>query len=250
MSERFFLATTPDADRAVLHGDEARHLARVMRAQVGDEIRVFDGRGGEWMARVAAVGRDSVSVALGARLPAEPPPLRRLTLAVALPKGERQKWLIEKITELGATSLVPLVTKHGVAEATPAALERLRRGVIEACKQCGRATLVEIGGPATLDDLAARHPQALRLIADPHGGPLEAALAGHDGRDIVAAVGPEGGFAADELAAAERAGFTRVSLGRHILRIETAALALAARLADVSPSAAIDRGRASAPPGR
>ena len=121
MSERFFLSTSPRDGRAVLDGDEARHLARVLRCAVGDTIRVFDGTGTEWPARVASIARDQVIVELGEPIGDEPPPGVRLTVAVALPKGERQKWLVEKLTELGTGRLVPLVTTRGVAEPTPAA---------------------------------------------------------------------------------------------------------------------------------
>ena len=134
------------------------------------------------------------------------------------------------LTELGTARLVPLVTERGVAEATDAARERLKRGVIEACKQCGRNTLMEIAEPATLGDLAARHPAAVRLIAHPGCGPLtEKSLttAGQPIAEIVAAVGPEGGFTPEEIDFAATAGFCQVSLGGHILRIETAAIALA-----------------------
>jgi 16S rRNA (uracil1498-N3)-methyltransferase len=229
MSERFYLAAPPQAGRAALVGDEARHLSRVLRARIGDEVRVFDGRGGEWIARVAAIGRDDVALDLGPPVPGRPAPGRSLTLAVALPKGDRQKWLVEKLTELGVARLVPLLTARGVAEATPSAVERLHRGVIEACKQCGRNTLMEIGEPTTLESLAARHPDARRLIAHPDGEPLPGGCAAAT-QAIVAAVGPEGGFTDDELAAAAQHAFSRVSLGPLILRIETAAIALAARL--------------------
>lgn len=230
MSERFFLTEPPSGSDAILRDDEARHCSRVLRAKVGDTIRVFDGHGGEWPACITAVGRDTVAVTLGEPLPAESSPEASLTLAVALPKGERQKWLVEKLTELGTARLVPLVTERGVAEATDAARERLKRGVIEACKQCGRTTLMEIAAPATLGDLAARHPAALRLIAHPGSAALRSQPLATPDREIVAAIGPEGGFTAEELDQAAAAGFQPVSLGPHILRIETAAIALAARL--------------------
>lgn len=229
MSERFFLASPPEFSRAILADDEARHLVRVLRARVGDDVRVFDGKGREWLARVAVIDRDRVTLDLVADMPAPPSRARPVTLAVALPKGERQKWLVEKLTELGVARLVPLVTDRGVAEATPAALERLRRGVVEACKQCGRNTLMEIEPPLTLTGLAGRFPHARRLIAHPAGGPLDVGH-GAEAMEIVAAVGPEGGFTEAEIAEAERSGFGRVSLGPLILRIETAAIALAARV--------------------
>jgi 16S rRNA (uracil1498-N3)-methyltransferase len=230
MSERFFLATPPVDGRAELVGDEARHLARVLRASVGDAVAVFDGRGSEWPARVTSIGRDRVGLDVGPPLAGAAPPLP-LTLAVALPKGDRQKWLVEKLTELGCARLVPLVTTRGVAEATPAAIERLGRAAIEACKQCGRTTLLEIAPPVTLAAmLAARDPNTVSLVADPSSEALGPLLAGHAGA-VLALVGPEGGFTAEELAVAEAAGCRRVSLAPHILRVETAAIALAAGVA-------------------
>ena len=227
MSERFFLAEPPSHGRGRLVGDEARHLVRVMRCRVGDEVVAFDGRGTSWRARVASIGRDEAVLDLGAAVVEAATRDAPLTLAVALPKGDRQKWLVEKLTELGVPRLVPLVTTRGVAEATPAAVERLGRSVIEACKQCGRDTLMAIAEPRTVAEVVAAHRAMGGIVVAERGG---APLAGFD-RPVVALVGPEGGFTAEELAAVEAAGGRRVSLGPHVLRIETAAIALAARLA-------------------
>jgi len=231
MSERFFLAAAPVGDRAVLTGDEARHLSRVLRGQPGDEVVVFAGTGVEWPARIVRIARDEVELQL-----ADPStdPLRagpRLTLGVALPKGERQKWLVEKLTELGVDRLVPLVTTRGVAEATEAARSRLERGAIEACKQCGRNQLLEIAAPQTIAALLATDAAGLAILADPHAPSLDATAVRAAGRDIVGLIGPEGGFTGAEIAAVERAGAIRAGLGPHVLRVETAAIALAARLA-------------------
>ena len=230
MSERFFLSMPPRDGRAVLVGDEARHLARVMRCTVGDEVVVFDGSGTSWRARVASIGRDDVMLDMGEAVTASRLTRVPLTLAVALPKGERQKRLVEKLTELGVERLVPLATTRGVAEATPAAVERLSRGVIEACKQCGRDGLMQIGGPKGVAEVVGDAGSgAVLLVADRDGAPLqEIATAGNL---VVALVGPEGGFTAEELATVEAAGGRRVSLGPHVLRVETAAIALAARFA-------------------
>jgi 16S rRNA (uracil1498-N3)-methyltransferase len=230
MSDRFFLAEPPAAGQAILTGDEARHCSRVLRAKEGDTIRVFDGRGTEWVACITAIGRDAVTVTVGEPLMTGSKPSLQLTLAVALPKGERQKWLVEKLTELGTARLVPLITERGVAEATDAARARLERGVIEACKQCGRTFLMEIAPPATLHELAARYPAAVRLVAHPGGtslGELPLMAPGQPTPEIVAAVGPEGGFTEEEVEQAVAAEFELLSLGAHILRIETAAIAIA-----------------------
>jgi 16S rRNA (uracil1498-N3)-methyltransferase len=196
-------------------------------------VTVFDGRGTAWTARVARIDRDAVAVDLLAAAATRhgfTGTASTLTLAVALPKGDRQKWMVEKLTELGVARLVPLVTARGVAEATAAAQARLERVVIEACKQCGRDTLMEIGPAATIDSLASASPAARRLIALPTAAPLDAAAVRADGAEVIGAIGPEGGFTPEEIAAADRGGFLPVSFGPHILRIETAAVALAAKL--------------------
>ena len=232
MSERFFITTPPDGDRAVLAGDEARHLTRVLRAKVGDTVSLFDGTGREWPARVASLGRDRVELDTGKPAIDSLPSAIPLTLAVALPKGDRQKWMVEKLTELGAARLIPLETTRGVAEATASAQARLERVVIEACKQCGRNTLMEIAAGRPLDRLLAEVPAgACVVIAHPGGRPLDDAAMPPTATAMIALVGPEGGFTDEELCIADRAGAIRISLGPHILRVETAAIALAARLA-------------------
>lgn len=230
MSERFFITTQPAGDRAVLEGDEARHLTRVLRAKVGDTVSLFDGRGREWPARVALLGRDRVELDTTEPTVDPVPVSIPLTLAVALPKGERQKWMVEKLTELGTARLIPLETTRGVAEATASAQARLERVVIEACKQCGRNTLMEIAAGRPLERLLAEVPaHACVVIAHPGGTPLDVAAMPTTATEIIALVGPEGGFTDEELGSADRAGVIRISLGPHILRVETAAIALAAR---------------------
>jgi len=202
----------------------------VMRAKPGDELTLFDGSGAEFKARIESIGKHSVALAIVERRETTRELPFSLTLAVALPKGERQKWLVEKATELGVTRLIPLITERGVAQPVPSALDRLRRTVIEASKQCGRNRLMEIGAAAGLISLFCNTPaDALRLIADPSGQPMRSA-ASLQNASIHGAIGPEGGFSPDELSAAKAAGWQFVSLGNRILRVETAAVAMAAAL--------------------
>ena len=228
MSERFFVCPPIVGDRAVLTGDEVRHLTSVMRAAVGDEVTLFDGSGAEFSARVAAIRKGAVELSISERREISRELSLSLTLVVALPKGERQKWLVEKATELGVTRIVPLVTERGVAQPVESALDRLRRAVIEASKQCGRNQLLKIepAVPAT-EFFAAAPKSAARYIADLSGQPL-GALDFSRCDEILAAIGPEGGFTPAELAAATSSGWQAVSLGSRILRVETAAVALAA----------------------
>jgi 16S rRNA (uracil1498-N3)-methyltransferase len=247
MSERFFALQPLDSSRPMLGDDEVRHLVSVMRAKAGDEIILFDGSGDEWRARIEAIKKQTVELVLVERRQVDRELPFSLTLAVALPKGDRQKWLVEKATELGVTHFVPLITERGVAQPVAAALVRLRRSVIEASKQCGRNRLMEIAEPveaAVYWSAAAHdpdewraggvslpvplpHKSALKLLADPTGTSL-ASIERPPGQPLIAAVGPEGGFTSGEVAAATAAGWQTVSLGPRILRVETAAIALAA----------------------
>jgi 16S rRNA (uracil1498-N3)-methyltransferase len=225
MSERFFVEAPITGNVATLTGDEAHHLSRVMRAAVGDELVLFDGSGAEFSARITQVGKSAALVQIIERREIDREGKCRLTLAAALPKGERQKWLVEKATELGVFRIVPLITERGVAQPVEAALVRLRRAVIEASKQCGRNRLLEIAEPADAAAFFAAAPEGtVRLLADPSGMPLTSVA---HAAVLIAAIGPEGGFTPAEVAAAAECGWQLVSLGKSILRVETAAIAVA-----------------------
>jgi len=259
MADRYFLATPIAADRATLAGPEAHHLIHVMRAAPGLKVVLFDGSGAEFHASVDRVGRSEVELAILTREEIDRELPLDLTLGVALPKGERQKWLVEKAVELGVTRLAPLRTQRGVAQPVEQALVRLRRAVIEASKQCGRNRLMQIEEPQSWPDFVAAAANApCRLLAHPQRAcEPEFAIASRlqDSRvltnssaltnsrgltapgacpadtlptRVLLAVGPEGGFADDELARAVAAGWRTVDLGPRILRVETAALLLVA----------------------
>ncbi|MDA8041780.1 MAG: 16S rRNA (uracil(1498)-N(3))-methyltransferase, partial [Pirellulales bacterium] len=197
MSHRSLLAQTPTDDTARLDGDEARHLARVMRAKTGDTVELFDGQGTSWTATVQAIQRNHVLLRLDQKQSETISNKPTITLAVALPKGDRQKWLIEKITELGTDSLVPLTTTRSVAEPTAAAISRLQRGVIESCKQSGRNRLLEITQPQSLHNLLTTSSASLRILACPDGTPMQSILL-KPIDNILIAIGPEGGFTDEE----------------------------------------------------
>jgi len=242
MSRRYFIEQPPpppdqpDA-KVVLGGTEAHHLLHVMRARVGDRVVLFDGSGREFAAVIEQLGRSDIRLRIECCEAVDRELDRDVTLAVALPKGERQRWLVEKATELGAARLIPLECERGVAQPTAKALERLRRAVVEASKQCGRNRLMEVAEPVQFATLLGRHDGTTRrLIAQPRpaatgggkaaGGTGSASPFAPGPGEVVAAVGPEGGFSPEEVAAAREAGFEPVDLGPRILRVETAAVAL------------------------
>lgn len=254
MPDRFFseLPIQPEQTSVTLRGDESQHLAVVLRAKPGTEILVFDGQGSEWQGRVTSVSKSAVEVELGAQQQAKPAKTP-LTLAVALPKGDRQKWLVEKCVELGVSRLIPLLTARSVAQPVESALGRLRRAVIEASKQSGQLRLMEIAAPRAWSDFVqeAAATNALRCVAQSLRAPETLEVLGHatlpvssaqdqttlwrsprewldTSAERMAAIGPEGGFTAAELRAALAAGWQLLDLGSGILRVETAALTIAA----------------------
>lgn len=212
----------------LLAQEEGHHLATVMRARIGDEVTLFDGQGREFDARVTGLRKGAVELEVVAQREVSRELPWPVVLAVALPKGERQKWLVEKVTELGVQRLIPLKTERGVAQPEAAAIARLRRVVIEASKQCGRNHLMVVEQARECGDLfQAQEVRIRRLVADPQGRPL-AEVTWPSGGPVCCAVGPEGGFTEAERNAALKAGWEAVSLGPRILRVETAAIALAA----------------------
>lgn len=232
MGNRFFVSQPLTAGESVeLPPQEAQHLIRVLRGRTGDRVTLFDGGGAEFAAQIQKVDRQRVEVQVLERRDVDRELPVSLTLCVALPKGERQKWLVEKAVELGVDRVIPLQTTHGVAQPSDGAMERMRRTVIEASKQSGRNRLMEIVAPRSAAQLFADRyaPGIVRWVAHPQakGGSRRPELA-PDVRQLVFAIGPEGGFSDDEAAAAHRGGWKLVGLGARILRVETAAMALAA----------------------
>ena len=194
---------------------------------------LFDGSGDEVIARIAEIGKREVRLDVVSRAIVDRELARRVTLCSSLPRGDRQRWLIEKAVELGVRRFVPLNTKRGVVEADDDVCERLRRAVVEASKQCGRNRLMEIAKakvmPPRGDWLS---PDVAKFLAHPGSDvtlrELTDELRGSPTTPIAFLVGPEGGFTDEEAAAAVAAGWRKISLGPRILRIETAASALAA----------------------
>lgn len=228
MSERFFLDTPlQGGTTATLAGPEAQHLAKVMRAAVGDEVTLFDGSGLEFVGRIERIGRQEVQMAIVHTQAIDREWPRDVTLAVALPKGDRQQWLVEKATELGVTRIVPLIARRGVAQPVDSALARLRRYVVEASKQCGRNRLLEIAPPQAWPQYAAETVADVgRYFAHLASGATAVTKLPTSGT-LRLAVGPEGGWTDEEAALALAAGWRTIDLGPRILRVETAAIALA-----------------------
>lgn len=230
MSNRFFSPSVSDSGSTVLDGSEAHHLIHVLRAKVGDEVELFNGRGRVVHCQVSAVSKREVRCEILSATQ-EAPPERIITLVCAVPKGDRFDWLIEKATELGVSRFVPLVTERSIVEPRETKLDKIRSAVIAACKQSGRSYLMEIAPLTTWSDaLKINSPGERRLIAHPAEKNSNLSDFSSVNQPVTVLIGPEGGFTELEIQTAIAAGIEPIRLGRQILRIETAAIAIAAKL--------------------
>ena len=230
MSERFYCPESPRAGRYRLGPDESRHLVRVCRLGVGDRVEIFDGRGFATAAEIAHTSTEGAElVAIGEPIVSGPSSFT-LVLATAIPKAERFDWLVEKATELGVARLIPIVAERSVVVPRGSKLERLRRSIVEASKQCRRSRLMELAEPVEWGELLGAFPQAARLLAEPRGAPAARWPAICRGSELVLAVGPEGGFTGAESERAVETGWFPIRLADNILRVETAGLAGCAAL--------------------
>ncbi|MBL9083531.1 MAG: 16S rRNA (uracil(1498)-N(3))-methyltransferase [Planctomycetales bacterium] len=227
MTQRYFVESPISGPEAVLADAEAHHLAHVMRLKAGAEVVLFDGGGAEFLARVENVGKRETRLEVLERREISRELPRRITVCTALPRGDRQKWLIEKAVEIGVGRLVPLHTERAVVVPDGDTCVKLRRAVIEASKQCGRNVLLEIAEPAPLRDAVQRGAGGpLSFLAQP-GSELSLAAAAREAATMPNEpaeffIGPEGGFSPAEEGLILESGRRGINLGNRILRIETA----------------------------
>jgi len=228
------------ASTATLSGDEARHLRDVLRLTPGDEVFLFDGMGREYRCSINEIGRASSTLNVIEVVEAASPesPLK-LTLAVALLKGEKFDFVVQKATELGVTQIVPVKTARADIRLRDSAdagkrVARWQRIALEAAKQCGRAFVPRVADPTEFRKLIS-DPELVagqRFMFSERGGqpfsvsentrqPVES---------VIALTGSEGGWTDEEIEAARETGWQIVTLGGRILRAETAAIAVSALL--------------------
>jgi 16S rRNA (uracil1498-N3)-methyltransferase len=229
--------------RVILSEEESRHLRDVLRLRAGDEVYVFDGEGREFACVVAEAGGRKGASWLEVRGEAEPQspesPLE-LTLALSMLKGENFDFVLKKATELGVARIAPVVTMRAIIRPRDESdarrrADRWRRLAREAAKQCGRARVPAVEVPANFAALVRgkEHADAVRvLFAEQGGTPLDSLSTAAAARPsaVVALVGPEGGWADEEVELAREHGWQIVTLGGRTLRAETAAMIVCALL--------------------
>lgn len=225
---RFYTPSALDAhSETALDEKASAHIARVLRMRVGDKLTLFDGSGGEYPAQIVAIGKKAVQVSVGALLPREVESPLSIHLGVGMSRGDRMDWIVQKATELGVTSITPLITERcGLKLKGERQDKKLRhwQGVaISACEQCGRNRIPQIAAPKTLADELSQTKADTKLVLHHRASTLEAAT--ETPSSIALLIGPEGGLSEQEIAQAQQQGYQAITLGPRVLRTETAPLA-------------------------
>lgn len=230
MHDRRFLVRELSTEPEVrIRGEEAHHLLQVLRLRPGDDVVVFDGSGEQYRAVLIRCEAKEATARKLEALPFAESPLE-LTMAVAIPKGDKMSLIVQKLTELGASRIIPLRCKrtHPSSTATSAVskkLSRWQRVALEACKQSGRLRVPKIEAPIGFQEFLALELPPHRLLTCLDGKRLPGTPPSP--RACVAAVGPEGGWTDEETSTALTGGFLTFGMGPSVLRTETAAIAAA-----------------------
>ncbi len=238
MTRRFYVERlTADRDIVAIDGALAQRIAKVLRLRAGDEVVLFDGGGEEVRVRLDRVAERGVGGRVVERFEGPREPHVKVSLYQSITKGERFEWLLEKGTEIGVWRFVPLIASRAVVRpgAESQKAERWRRIVIEAAEQCGRGVIPAVEAPQAFDDALTSAPGVLVLPYEsaPEGERnVQAALDGEIDAlfalgEVSVFIGPEGGFEPAEVGRAQEAGASIVTLGRRVLRSETAGLVAA-----------------------
>lgn len=240
---RFFIDECPDAalDSLTITGADFHHIRDVLRLKAGDAVTVCDCARNDLQCRIERFLQDGVVLAILDRQPNQTEPLYHVTLYQGLAKGDKMDTIIQKAVELGASRIVPVACRRCVTRLdrkdAGRKVQRWQRIASEAAKQCGRGQVPEVGELLSFDEAATEAAQA-DIALMPWEGERECSLrTGLESPGVTTAnpsisilIGPEGGFDADEVTTAMAAGIRPVTLGRRILRTETAGAAVLAMI--------------------
>lgn len=215
---------------AVITGEEAQHISRVLRMKKGDNVTLCDGEGMFYEAVLSDFSDKTVVADILSKRVAETEPSVKVTVFQGVPKNPKLETIIQKLTEIGAVRLVPVDTKRAVAKLDKEnKVDRLRKIAREAAKQSKRGIVPEVLSPVSFNDavkMAAEADLALIPYEEEREMSLKKALSGKIPKTVSVMIGPEGGFDGEEIRLAKENGITSVTLGKRILRTETAPLAV------------------------
>ncbi len=212
-----------------LSSGASHHLARVLRAQVGAEITLFNGAGGEYGATITAIGKKTVTAKIGEFVPKSAESPLKLYLAQGISRGEKMDYVIQKAVELGAAGIVPLITERCNVklddERRQKRFQHWQAIVVSACEQSGRNILPELLPPQAIAQWLPQAQADLKCILSPKAVQKLNDMEMANDASIILMVGPEGGLSDAEVDLASQHGFLALNLGPRVLRTETAALA-------------------------
>jgi 16S rRNA (uracil1498-N3)-methyltransferase len=233
MTRRRWIADEVAGNTAALTGDHAAHLARVLRAEIGQQFDIATGAAVR-RGTITNISNDRVEFALGEEQSVEPAP--QITLALAVFKFDRMEWAIEKCTEIGVARIIPVIARRTETHLAAAAVkrhERWQRIALQAAEQSRRPAPPEIASPVKLKQLAEFKTTCRIVLAESGKDATLRDVLQSRPSEVALAVGPEGGWAADELQWFRDSGWIAASLGDTILRAETAAIVASAIARDV-----------------
>jgi len=231
---RFFIDKSAiNGSTASITGQDATHISRVLRLKSGDELVLCDGRGNDYIALIANIDKEKVTVNITEQKKNQNEPLALVTLFQGIPKSDKMDFIIQKCVEIGIMSIVPIITEHVVVkvdqkEAVNKRVERWNKISFEAAKQSERGIVPKIAAPMEFHDalhmVGGKYSAVIPYEKETKVG-LKSFIEGIKGeKEIAVFIGPEGGFAESEVREAVKHGAVPVTLGPRILRTETAGI--------------------------
>ncbi|MBQ9517142.1 MAG: 16S rRNA (uracil(1498)-N(3))-methyltransferase [Eubacterium sp.] len=226
--KKLFIDFTPDKN-FILDGEQARHIAKSLRMKAGDMLTVTDGSGSDYGCLIDAVTKDTVSLTVCYKQASDSEPTCKVTIYQGVPKGSKMEDIIQKCTELGVCRIVPTLTKRCVSRPDEKGAkrknERYSKIALEAAQQSGRGIIPEISPQITLKQAVADDGSDLKILFYEGGGEPLKTLIDSDIKSVSVYIGPEGGFDPDEVELLQQNGAVTATLGKRILRTQTAPVA-------------------------
>ena len=211
-----------------LDKDAARYLSSVLRMTSGQMLNLFNGDGGEYIAEVASLSKNQVTVSIKESLPNDRESLLKIHLVIGISRGERMDWVIQKATELGVHTITPIFTERTEVKLAGSRLEKRlvhwQQVSISACEQCLRNVVPTINSAVSLQQCLGTHDGGLKIVLH-HRTERPLTELQNTNNHVTILIGPEGGLSDDEITLVESNGYNAVKLGPRVLRTETAPLA-------------------------
>lgn len=226
--QKLFLDYTPDND-ILLDGEQARHIAKSLRMKVGDVLTVTDGNGNDFGCQIDNITKDTVHLKICYKQASQSEPDCRVTIFQGVPKGTKLEDIIQKSVELGVYRIVPTLTKRCVSRPDEKGANkkniRYQKIALEAAQQSGRGIVPEIAPQITLKQAIANDDSDLKIVFYEGGGERLKNIVDKNAQSVSIYIGPEGGFDAHEVQMLVESGAVKATLGKRILRTQTAPVA-------------------------